>query len=250
MEARFRRLTVLIAVMAFVGFGGYSAYHYHLSASNQRAVSTVYGTISDSIAHCERMPESSLCPGIPGLREDLERLADMRDRNSETATNALVAALGIPSVLLVLFFGLRWVFAGQIRAQSKSVPSTELSHDNELRLSRTQESMPPATQPVTDSSSLRSNYRPLLLPIFFAFIAAATLGRELGGALAGPIGAGLLAVALWFFGWWAGKSIAVFARRRKHLIVRGLLLTGALIAWVYLNGVGMMLAKFFRGTLA
>lgn len=86
-------------------------------------------------------------------------------------------------------------------------------------------------------------FRPRLLPVLFAAIAGATVGRELGGALAGAIGAGILAVVVAALGWYVGGFIARFAHKRKFLAVRILICVAGLIAWLYLSGVGVVVAR-------
>ena len=86
-------------------------------------------------------------------------------------------------------------------------------------------------------------FKPRLLPILFAAIAGATAGRELGGALAGAVGAGVLAAVVAALGWYVGGFIASFAHKRKHLAVRILICVASLIAWIYLSGVGVVVAR-------
>lgn len=90
-------------------------------------------------------------------------------------------------------------------------------------------------------------FKPRLLPALFAATAGATVGRELGAALAGAIGAAVLSALVALLGWYVGGLIARFAHKRKHLIVRFLICAASLVAWLYLSGIGVVVARLMRG---
>lgn len=115
--------------------------------------------------------------------------------------------------------------------------------ENELRNRGIDLVAPIARQSDFDVDLSPKLFKPRLLPALFAAIAGATVGRELGGALAGAVGAGVFAMVVAVLGWYVGSFIASFAHKRKQLAVRVLISVVSLIAWLYLSGVGVVVAR-------
>ena len=108
----------------------------------------------------------------------------------------------------------------------------------------------PVARPSTfDDDATPQPFKPRLLPVLFAALGGATAGREIGAALAGYIGAGVMAFFVAVLGWFVGGYVARFAHKQKHLVVRILIGAASLIAWLYLSGVGVVVARLMRGTL-
>ena len=114
MEDQLHRLTLLVAIAAFLVFGGASAYSFYQAHSYQTAVNYWADSWNRSIDKCEKNRQSSFCESIERKQNEFDSAVNIRDRHREKAKMFLTATIAIPVLSFILFFGLRWVITGRL----------------------------------------------------------------------------------------------------------------------------------------
>jgi len=114
MEDIFHRLTIFIAIVALLGFGGASVYSFYRAHSAQDIVTMLYGWKNESVAKCEEDRKSVDCGFISKYNKWFDEAVVERNQYTEKAQSFLTASITIPVVSFLLFFGLRWVITGRL----------------------------------------------------------------------------------------------------------------------------------------
>jgi hypothetical protein len=106
---------------------------------------------------------------------------------------------------------------------------------------------------IPDDPAMKSDapktYRPWVVPVIFAFVAATNAGRFIGAAIGGAIGAGLFAGVLALLGWWIGAKIAVRVRKFPSATARFVVLLLACIGWIFFCTAVGLLAQAVTGSV-
>lgn len=78
-------------------------------------------------------------------------------------------------------------------------------------------------------------YKPIVFPVLFAAIGGGNALAQLGGEIAGAMGAALVAVLGTAVGWKLGEVVAVYAKKKDSQAVRTVIYCMALVVWFCLN---------------
>lgn len=130
MEGKLRRLTILIAVLTCVGFGGAYGYAANKASSWQRTAGHYGEMLRRSANFCtpERLSWATCTrEDIASIDHERNSALGEHDRMDEYAALFFMAAIGLPLTSFVMFFGGRWVLTGRLarRAASLETGSTE-----------------------------------------------------------------------------------------------------------------------------
>lgn len=123
MEDKLRRLAVLVAALTLLGFGGASLYSYYRAQVAQAAWIEASDQFSNLIIRCENDPDLLSCrdSGSKELRREwMAAAANEQQHQLENAESFLMASLAIPGLILVIFFGVRWIITGKLKGLAKS----------------------------------------------------------------------------------------------------------------------------------
>jgi hypothetical protein len=116
-EDKLRRLAILIALASAIGFGGASAYSFYMVHRAQESVEIWLSLLSKATSQCSTYREPAYCEGVEDTRKDFHSAVAWRDTHSERTEIFLTAAIAIPVLSFLLFFGLRWVLTGRLRVR-------------------------------------------------------------------------------------------------------------------------------------
>jgi hypothetical protein len=114
-EDKLRRLAMLVALASAIGFGGASAYSFYMVHRAQESVEIWSSLLSKATSQCSTYQEPAYCDGVEDTRKDFHGAVAWRDTHSERTEVFLAAAIAIPILSFLLFFGLRWVLIGRVR---------------------------------------------------------------------------------------------------------------------------------------
>jgi hypothetical protein len=137
LEGKLRRLTILIAVLTCIGFGGAYGYAANKASSWQRTAGHYGEMLRRSASFCtpERLSWATCTPeDITHVDHEFNSALGERDRMDEYAALFLVAAVAFPLTSFLMFFGGGWVLTGRLARRAAS-PETESTETTEATMS-------------------------------------------------------------------------------------------------------------------
>lgn len=110
----FERLTTLLALLAFTGFGVAALYSLYQTSEARRAIAVWGNLLRTSYSVCSENPSSIYCETLEDTEQKFNAIVDKRDRSGARSESLALLSFGVPFGLAVVFFGARWVRTGRL----------------------------------------------------------------------------------------------------------------------------------------